>query len=108
MVLFQADIEKLSLLKTKERIPTLAEALEVIAGKVPVLVEIKNYGKVGPFEKAVWKELVRYNGEYAIIAFNPYTLEWFKNNAPKVKRGQIASFFEDKEIVDGIIEKLGY
>lgn len=93
-----ADIEKLTLSGTKEKIPTLAEALEVIDGKVPVFIEIKNYGKIGVFEKAVWKVLQNYRGDYAVISFNPYSLEWFKINAPKVKRGQIASFFEDKEI----------
>ncbi len=94
-----ADIQKLTLAGTKEKIPTLKEALDAIDGKVPVLIEIKNYGKVGFIEKAVWKVLQSYRGEYAIQSFNPYTLEWFKNNAPKVKRGQLASFFEDKEIV---------
>lgn len=93
-----ADIEKLTLSGTKEKIPTLEEALDVIDGKVPVFIEIKNYGKVGAFEKAVWKVLQNYRGDYAVISFNPYSLEWFKINAPKVKRGQIASFFEDKEI----------
>ena len=92
------DIEKLVLHKTKEKIPTLAEALEVIGGKVPVLIEIKNYGKVGQSEKAIWKVLQKYSGEYAVVSFNPYSLEWFKKNAPKVKRGQSASFFKDKEI----------
>ena len=92
------DIEKLTLLGTKEKIPTLAEALDVIDGKVPVLIEIKNYGKVGAFEKAIWKVLQGYSGDYAIESFNPYTLEWFKNNAPKVKRGQLSCFFKDKEI----------
>ena len=92
------EISKITLLGTKEKIPTLAQALETINGKVPVLIEIKNYGKVGLIEKAVWKALQGYHGEYAIESFNPYTLEWFKNNAPKVKRGQLASFFKDKEI----------
>ena len=92
------DIEKLTLLGTKEKIPTLAEALNVIDGKVPVLIAIKNYGKIGAFEKATWKVLQTYSGEYAIESFNPYTLEWFKQNAPKVKRGQISCFFKDKEI----------
>ncbi len=92
------DIQKLTLAGTKEKIPTLREALDVIDGKVPVLIEIKNYGKVGIVEKAVWKELQGYKGDYAIESFNPYTLEWFKNNAPRVKRGQVACFFKDKEI----------
>ena len=92
------EISELKLAKTDEKIPTLEEALDFISGKVPVLIEIKNYGKVGQFEKAVWRELAKYRGEYAIISFNPYTLEWFKENAPKVKRGQLSSFFKDKEI----------
>ena len=94
-----ADIEKLTLSGTKERIPTLEEALDVIDGKVPVFIEIKNYGKVGAFEKAVWKVLQNYRGDYAVISCNPYSLEWFKKNAPKVKRGQSSSFFKDKEII---------
>lgn len=93
-----SDISKLTLAGTKEKIPTLKEALDVIDGKVPVLIQIKNFGKVGAVEKSVWKELQGYEGEYAIESFNPYTLEWFKKNAPKVKRGQLASFFETKEI----------
>lgn len=93
-----ADIAKLTLSGTKEKIPTLKEALEVIDGKVPILIEIKNFGKVGTIEKAVWKALQGYRGEYAIQSFNPYTLEWFKKNAPKIKRGQLSCFFKNKEI----------
>lgn len=93
-----SDISDFRLQGTKEKIPTLAEALEVIDGKVPILIEIKNTGKVGPLEKAVWKELIKYDGEYAIESFNPYTLEWFKTNAPKIKRGQLACFFRNRDI----------
>ena len=93
-----SDISKFNLLGSKEKIPTLKEALDCIDGKVPVIIEIKNFGKVGSVEKAVWKNLLDYRGEYAVVSYNPYTLEWFKKNAPKVKRGQMASFFHDKEI----------
>lgn len=92
------EIKDLTLLKSKETIPTLKQALETIDGKVPVLIEIKNFGNVGPLEKEVWKLLQSYEGEYAIASYNPYTLEWFKNNAPKIKRCQVASFFKNKEI----------
>lgn len=93
-----SDISKLTLAGTKEKIPTLKEALAAVDGKVPVLVQIKNFGKVGAIEKSVWKVLQDYDGEYAIESFNPYTLEWFKKNAPKVRRGQLACFFKTKEI----------
>lgn len=93
-----ADIADFRLQGTKEKIPTLAEVLKVVDGKVPLLIEIKNQGKVGPLEKAVWKELMKYDGEYAIQSFNPYTLEWFKLNAPKIRRGQLASFFRNNAV----------
>jgi len=92
------ELSKITLLGSKEKIPTLAQALEVISGKVPILIEIKNYGNPGIIEKAVWKCLQGYKGEYAIISFNPFCLEWFKRNAPNIKRGQLSSFFKEKEI----------
>ena len=92
------ELSKITLIGSKEKIPTLAQALETINGKVPILIEIKNFGSVGTIEKAVWKCLQGYNGDYAVISFNPFTLEWFKTNAPKVKRGQLASFFKDTDI----------
>jgi len=88
------DIKDLTLLKTKEHIPTLDQVLEAVDGKTPLLIEIKNMGKVG-FEKNVWKSLSKYKGEYAVQSFNPYSLEWFKINAPHVKRGQISSYFKN-------------
>jgi len=87
------DIKDLKLLKSKEHIPTLEEVLKVVDGRTPLLIEIKNMGKVD-FEKNVWKILSKYKGEYAIQSFNPYSLEWFKINAPHVKRGQLSSFFK--------------
>ena len=86
------DIKDLRLLKTTEKIPTLEETLKFVNGQTPILIEIKNMGKVG-FEKNIWKILSSYKGEYAVQSFNPYSLEWFKINAPHVKRGQVASFF---------------
>ncbi|MBQ7466863.1 MAG: glycerophosphodiester phosphodiesterase [Clostridia bacterium] len=87
------DVKDLTLLKSNEHIPTFKDVLKLIDGKVPILVEIKNAGKVS-FEKDVWKFLSKYKGEYAVQSFNPYSLEWFKINAPHVKRGQLASFFK--------------
>ncbi len=92
-----ADIAELKLLKTNEHIPTLKEALTFINGRVPVLIDIKNMQKID-FEKAIWKELKSYKGEFAVQSFNPLTLEWFKLNAPQVKRGQLASFLKGENL----------
>ena len=90
------DIKGLTLLKSDEHIPTLVEALKVIDAKVPVIFDIRNIDMIG-IEKNVWKILKGYKGEYAIQSVNPYTLEWFKCNAPAVRRGQLASFFKGEK-----------
>ncbi|MBQ7578997.1 MAG: glycerophosphodiester phosphodiesterase [Clostridia bacterium] len=89
------DIKDLKLNGSSEKIPTLSEVLNLVDGRTPILIEIKNMGKVGEFEKSVLKALEGYKGEYAIESFNPYTLEWFKINAPQIKRGQLSSFMKN-------------
>lgn len=83
---------------TKYTIPTFDEVLEVVKGQVPILIEIKNTGKVGDFESRLVKTLNSYNGEYAIQSFNPFVLEWFKKNAPNILRGQLSSFFKGEKL----------
>lgn len=90
-------IKNLRLQKTKEHIPTLEETLKLINGRVPILIEIKNNNKVS-FEKDVLALLKNYKGEYAIQSFNPFSLEWFKKNAPQIKRGQLSSFFKGEDM----------
>ena len=92
-----SSIKHLRLQKTNERIPTFKEVLKLVNGQVPLLIEVKNANKVS-FERDVWEELKDYRGEYAIQSFNPFTLEWFKNNAPQVKRGQLSSFFKGEDL----------
>ena len=88
------ELNKYFLDKTEYTIPTLEEVLSIVDGQVPILIEIKNEGKVGELEKNTYEILKNYHGEYAIQSFNPYSLEWFKINAPKVLRGQLSSFFK--------------
>lgn len=95
-----SDIEDLKLGKTQEKIPTLEEVLATVDGKVPVIVDIRNKDKVS-YEKYVWKILQAYKGEYAVVSTNPYSLEWFKLNAPKVKRGQVSSFYKKSDLSFG-------
>lgn len=89
--LTQEDLKTIKLNGSEEFIPTLKEMLDLVDGKTPILFEIKNNGKVGDLEGAVWNILKDYKGEFAIESFNPYVLKWFKDNAPEVIRGQLAS-----------------
>lgn len=92
------DLKKLSLFDTEEKIPTLQEVFKLVDGKTPLLIEVKNEGKVGELEELLYKELKEYKGEYAVQAFNPFVLEWFKNNAGEIPRGQLAGGYEDSNL----------
>lgn len=96
--LTKKELKNYKLEGTEDCIPTLDEALKVIGGKVPILIEIKNLKKVGPTEQKIYETLKKYSGDYAIQSFNPYVLIWFKENAPEVIRGQLASKFKHQKL----------
>ena len=97
------EFDQTTLLDSGEKIPTFEEVLKLVKGKVPLLIEIKNQQKVGDLEKRVLELLKNYKGEYAIQSFNPYTLKWFYEHAPKIWRGQLSSFFKGEKL--GFIKK---
>lgn len=96
--LVKEDLKDYKINNTENYIPTFEEVLDLVDGQVPILIEIKNTNKVGDFEKTLWEILKEYKGEYAVQSFNPFSLEWFKLNAPKVLRGQLSSFFKGENL----------
>lgn len=84
-------LQGLRLYDTDQTIPALAEVLACVAGRVPLLIELKNEKKVGPPERALLKTLEGYAGEFAVQSFNPRSLQWLRHQAPAILRGQLAS-----------------
>lgn len=93
-----SSLRALNLYRTNQKIPTLAEVFEAVAGRVPVLIEIKNQGAAGTLESAVLECIKSGATEAAIQSFNPKTLIWFKNNAPAIPRGQLSGGFHDQNL----------
>ena len=93
-----AEIRALRLEGTAEQIPTLSEALGVVGGRVPVLVEIKNNGTAGPLEDAVVRELRAYRGPAAVTSFDPLSLGRVAKLAPEIPRGQISGLFTNSAL----------
>lgn len=85
------EIKEMYLFNTSNKIPTFKEVLNIIDGKVPVIIEIKNEGKVGKLESKLYNELINYDGEYVIESFNPLTLLWFKKHNKNIVRGQLSA-----------------
>lgn len=82
----------LCLLGTNEHPPTLAQVCAQVAGRVPLLIEIKHKYGVTPraLPGAVAQVLESYGGEFAVQSFHPGTVAWFQRNRPSWPRGQIA------------------
>ena len=73
-------------------IPTLREVLDEVAGRVPLLIEIKDQdGAMGPgvgrLEQAVAAELEGYGGPVGVMSFNPHSVAALADLAPDVPRG---------------------
>ena len=86
------ELKKLRLKDSGERIPTLEECLELVDGRVPLLIEFKCDDKTcGRLCAAANKILKNYSGKYFVQSFFPLVLGWYRRNNPSVCRGQIAS-----------------
>jgi glycerophosphoryl diester phosphodiesterase len=96
------QVKEINLNDKKEKIPTLDEALEFIAGKTPVIIEIINDGTVDKIENKVICTICKYMQKYncfqdiAISSINPYTLEFFFNNFPYITRILKSGDFKEK------------
>ncbi len=94
---------KIKLAGTKETIPTLAEMLALVDGRVPILIELKMRDrKVKKLCKAVAAALADYRGEAAIMSFNPEVGHWFARKAPRVVRGLVVTEHDETGLVERI------
>lgn len=92
------DLADCKLFGTEYTIPTFEEVLNFVDGRTPLLIEIKQLDNVGELERKMWDLLKDYKGKFAIQSFNPFSLEWFKKNAPNVWRGQLSCFFKGEKL----------
>jgi glycerophosphoryl diester phosphodiesterase len=87
-----ARLSRTVLRGSTDTIPTLKEVLTLIAGRAPLLVEIKeNWNTMkdtdGILEKAVAEALAGYAGPVAVMAFNPHCIAHMARLAPDLPRG---------------------
>ena len=100
-------LNKLFLQNTKEKIPTLESVLELVGGRVPIVIEIKKKGFfVNDVCSVVRKKLKSYEGEIAISSFNPFVVRWYKIYMPDIVRGQNFIDFKDESTYIAFFKKI--
>ena len=92
------QLSKIALLHDGDGIPTLPDILAQIAGKVPLLIEIKDQdGALGPnigaLEQATADALTDYSGAFAVMSFNPHSVAAMKTLLPDTPRGIVTSAY---------------
>lgn len=82
-----------------ETIPLLNEILELIAGRAPILIELKApRGAASRLCRAVERALSSYRGQAAIMSFNPWVSASFAGRTAR-PRGLVVSARDKKRIV---------
>lgn len=76
---------------TRDVIPSLAQLLDLVAGRVPLLIEIKLEKREDPAAlcEGVASALANYAGPVGIMSFDHRAPRWFAQNAPDVVRGMV-------------------
>jgi glycerophosphoryl diester phosphodiesterase len=70
-------------------IPTLESLLELVDGRVPLLLEVKVENDIWRWMPAFRKALKDYRGPYGIMSFDPRIPRLLKTNLPRVRRGLV-------------------
>ena len=91
------QLQQFSIYGTDQRIPLLKDVLELVDGRVPLIIEMK----YKDFNNRVCVEadrlLQNYKGEYCIESFHPWALIWYRRHRPEICRGQLSMNFQRQE-----------
>ncbi|MGZ8284823.1 MAG: glycerophosphodiester phosphodiesterase family protein [Allosphingosinicella sp.] len=75
-----------------EGMPRLAEALAMIGGRTPLLIEVKSpERRVARLCAAVARAVDGYDGPFGVMSFNPEVGAWFARHAPQMPRGLVVT-----------------
>ncbi|WP_127114722.1 glycerophosphodiester phosphodiesterase family protein [Shimia sediminis] len=94
-----AELGQIVLDGGNEGIPTFAEVLDLVAGRVPLLVELKDQDgamgdNLGPLEEASAAAVQNYEGPLAFMSFNPNSVARLACLAPDVPRGLVTDGYK--------------
>ncbi len=85
------ELQCLNLAETDEKIPLFSEVLELIDGKIPILIELKGESSSTELCGKLCRVLEGYNGDYIVESFNPLLLRAFAKLRPDVPRGILSA-----------------
>lgn len=73
----------------EQPIPTLAGLLQLVDGRVPLLLEVKVERDLWRWAPVLRRELRGYAGRFGVMSFDPRLVRLLKTNLPQVRRGLV-------------------
>ena len=85
-----SELRELRLCGTEEKIPLFVEVLATVAGRTPIIVELKTGRRNRELCEKTYEILRCYDGETCIESFDPFIVGWFRVHAKEMLRGQLS------------------
>lgn len=106
----RAVLPSMRLHASDEFIPTLNEVLRVVAGRVPVFVDLQLPNTWARLRRPHWRatceavgaELAAYEGPVGVMAWDPRQLRWFADRMPHVLRIQSGGVVAELALLPGV------
>lgn len=101
------SLQQYRLGETEEKIPLFTQVLELVDGKVPLVIELKSVNNPKALTDRVMETLSSYGGPYCIESFDPRVVRCLRKKYPQVIRGQLSrNFFVDGQELPWILRLL--
>ena len=84
------QLQQLNVAGCGQGVPLFSQVLAVIAGRAPIIIEIKTTQKREELCQKVCQCLQGYPGAYCVESFDPLMVRWFRRHRPEIFRGQLA------------------
>lgn len=92
------ELNALRLTGTHEKIPELHEVFDLVRGRVPILVEIKNIRNKREVDRRILSAIKKYTGPIAVESFNVLSIALFRRKAPHITRGILIADFKEVKV----------
>ena len=93
---------------TGDHVPALAEMLDLVRGKVPLVIELKGIpGHDDGLVEAVGAQLKDYRGKVAIMSFDHWLIREFKTYMPDIPAG-LTAYGRENQLIEAHFAMLAH
>jgi glycerophosphoryl diester phosphodiesterase len=103
-----AELQALRVGRTKDHVPLLSDLLELVRGKVPLVIEVKGIaGHDEGLVEAVGAQLKNYRGKAAVMSFDHWLIRDFKRYLPDIPVG-LTAYGKDNALIEAHFAMLAH